>query len=147
MSVYHYEPFYNFDRFFTEVFSRLGDSNAEGSVVKSVKPRMDLHENAEKNVVTATFELPGLTKDGVQIDLHDNRLTVSGETKTSEEREERGYAVRERSSGKFFRTLQLPAGVKEEEIKASMENGVLTVTFPKTGKEAERKKIAISSRL
>ena len=73
---------------------------------------MDLHEDNEKNLVTATFELPGLQKDDVQIDVHNNRLTVSAEAKQSEEFEEHGYAVRERRYGKFSRTLQLPAGVK-----------------------------------
>ncbi|KAL0572051.1 hypothetical protein V5O48_009909 [Marasmius crinis-equi] len=153
MSVYYYEPFYNFDRFFDEAFSRRGqpqhpgegNSNLDNQIlVKSVKPRMDLHEDAEKNLVTATFELPGLKKEDAQIDVHDGRLTVSGETRISEERNQEGYAVRERRFGKFSRTLQLPPGVKEEEIKALLENGVLTVTFPKAGKEAEPKKITVS---
>jgi HSP20 family protein len=74
--------------------------------------RMDLHENAESNTVTATFELPGLKKEDVQIDSHNGRLTVSGETKISSDHNENGYAVRERRFGKFSRTLQLPEGVK-----------------------------------
>lgn len=74
--------------------------------------RMDLHEDAAKNTVTATFELPGLKKEDVEIDVHDGRLTVSGESKISSEHEENGYAVRERKFGKFSRTLRLPQGVK-----------------------------------
>lgn len=74
--------------------------------------RMDLHENKENNSVTATFELPGLKKEDVHIDVHNGRLSVSGETKLSTEHEESGYAVRERRFGKFSRTLQLPQGVK-----------------------------------
>jgi HSP20 family protein len=73
---------------------------------------MDLHENSDKNSVTATFEFPGLKKEDVTIDVHNGRLTVSGESKMSEEHEESGYAVRERKYGKFSRTLQLPQGVK-----------------------------------
>lgn len=73
---------------------------------------MDLHENKENNSVTATFELPGLKKEDVHIDVHNGRLSVSGETKLSTEHEESGYAVRERRFGKFSRTLQLPQGVK-----------------------------------
>lgn len=105
---------------------------------------MDLHEDAEKNVVTATFELPGLKKEDTSIDVHNGRLTVSAESKLSSEHNENGYAVRERRFGKFSRTLQLPQGLKEEEIKASMENGVLTVTFPKSTPELAPKKITIS---
>ena len=73
---------------------------------------MDLHEDSEKNIVTASFELPGLKKEDVNIDVHDGRLAVSGETKISSNHEENGYAVRERRFGKFSRTLQLPRGVK-----------------------------------
>ena len=73
---------------------------------------MDLHENAEKNTVTATFEFPGLSKEDVQVDVNNGRLSVSAETKKDTEKDEHGYAVRERQYGKFLRTLQLPQGVK-----------------------------------
>jgi hypothetical protein len=73
---------------------------------------MDLHENAEKNTVTATFEFPGVSKEDVQVDVNNGRLTVSAETKKDTEKDEHGYAVRERQYGKFLRTLQLPQGVK-----------------------------------
>lgn len=72
---------------------------------------MDLHENSQTNTVTATFELPGLKKEDVDIDVHNGRLTVSGENLLSTEHEQSGYAVRERRLGKFARTLQLPKGV------------------------------------
>ena len=74
--------------------------------------RMDLHEDAEKNVVTATFEFPGVKKEDIQLEVQNGRLTVGAETKADEERNENGYAVRERRYGKWSRTLQLPTGVK-----------------------------------
>ncbi|TFK26324.1 small heat shock protein [Coprinopsis marcescibilis] len=157
-NVFLYEPFYDFDRFFDEVFAgnRRGvpQSNTrqlqqrpggEGDgAVRQFKPRMDLHEDSEKNLVTATFEFPGFKKEDVNIDVHNGRLTVKAESTTSSEHDENGYAVRERRFGKLLRTLQLPTGVKEDEIKASMEDGVLTVTFPKSAPELKPKKIAIS---
>ena len=73
---------------------------------------MDLHENPETNLVTATFEFPGVTKESIQINVHNGKLTVSAETKESEEHSENGYAVRERRYGKYSRTLHLPPGVK-----------------------------------
>lgn len=73
---------------------------------------MDVHEDAEKNIVSASFELPGMKKEDVAIDVHNNLLTVSGETKTSSEHEEQGYAVRERRYGKFSRSIPLPDGTK-----------------------------------
>lgn len=147
-----YEPFYDFDRFL-EVFSPQGGTGhgasqvhraLDDNAVRHLKPRMDLHESAENNKVTATFELPGLKKEDVNIDLQNGRLTVSAEAKLSEEHEENGYAVRERRFGKLSRTLQLPVGVKEEEVKASMENGVLSVTFPKSAPELAPKKINVA---
>ncbi len=79
---------------------------------------MDIHEDTNQNIVTATFELPGLKKDEVQIDAHNNRLTVQGESKISEEYDQSGWAVRERHFGRFTRTMQLPQGVKVQ-AKAS----------------------------
>ena len=73
---------------------------------------MDLHEDDQNNVVTATFELPGLKKEDVNIDMHNNMLTISGESKISSERDENGYAVRERRYGKFSRSISLPKGIK-----------------------------------
>ena len=125
---------------------------------------MDLHEDKEKNLVTATFEFPGSKKEDVQLEIQNGRLTVSVENKISEEHNEGGYAVRERRYGKYSRTLQLPQGVKvihwvyscgfllmaytyalqDDEIKASMENGLLTITFPKATAELTSKKITIS---
>jgi HSP20 family molecular chaperone IbpA len=89
--------------------------------------RMDLHENSDQNSVTATFELPGLKKEDVTIDVHNGRLTVSGESKMSQEHEESGYAVRERKYGKFARTLQLPQGVKVSDVMCGMQGPLLTM--------------------
>jgi len=71
---------------------------------------MDLHENPEQNLVTATFELPGLSKDKVNIDVHNGNLIVSGAVSESSEREEHPYVIRERRSGRFSRTVKLPEG-------------------------------------
>lgn len=73
--------------------------------------RMDLHEDKEKNLVTATFELPGLTKENVQLDVKDNVLTVAGESTLSTERDEKGYSLRERRFGQFSRSIPLPQGI------------------------------------
>lgn len=74
--------------------------------------RMDVHEDNEKNLVTAMFELPGLNKENVNIDFDGNTLTIAGESRISSERDENGYAVRERRFGKFSRSIPLPRGVK-----------------------------------
>lgn len=73
---------------------------------------MDVHENPEGNTVTATFELPGVRKEDISIDVRDRHLVVSGECKHDVNRDENGYAIRERRYGRFSRTLQLPQGIK-----------------------------------
>ncbi|KIM41266.1 hypothetical protein M413DRAFT_445303 [Hebeloma cylindrosporum] len=148
-NVFLYEPFYDFERILQGAFApQYADKAARHSdaVVRSIKPRLDLHEDAEKNLVTASFEFPGVSKEDIQIEVANGKLTVSAETKQSTEHSEDGYAVRERRFGKFSRTLQLPQGVKDDEINAAMENGVLTITFPKTASQSELapKRIAIA---
>ncbi|KZT30438.1 small heat shock protein [Neolentinus lepideus HHB14362 ss-1] len=149
-----YEPFLSFsdfDRLFDEAFAVRSSDNDNNQVSRNgsaqsncIAYRMDLHEDEKANVVTATFELPGLRKEDVQIDVRNNLLSVSGESKISSDRDENGYAVRERRYGKFSRTIPLPRGVKPEDIKASMDNGILSVSFPKTTPEMVPKKITIS---
>ncbi|KAF8804140.1 HSP20-like chaperone [Phlegmacium glaucopus] len=137
-----YEPFYfEFERLLND--PSLLQQGRNGAI-RSFKPRLDLHEDKEKNIVTATFEFPGVSKDDVQINFQNGKLTVSAETKKSEEHAENGYALRERLYGKFSRTIQLPEGVQDEQIKATMENGLLTVTFPSTLPELAPKKIVVS---
>lgn len=72
---------------------------------------MDLHENSEKNIITASFDFPGATKEDLQIEVHNEKFTVSAETKQSTENDENGYAVREWQFGKYSRIWQLPQGV------------------------------------
>lgn len=105
---------------------------------------MDIHENPETGLVTATFELPGMQKENVTLDVHKSRLVISGETNFAAEKEEAGFVLKERRRGKFSRSLPLPQGIHPEHIKASMENGLLTVTFPKTSPQQEPQKISIA---
>lgn len=163
-------PFENLDRVFDDAFNgsfsaarpRIqGGGDDQNQVSRAFRPRyvlsflvtaafsdsrrrMDVHESKENNLVTATFELPGLKKDDVTIDVHQGRLTVSGAVNTSTEETKDGYVVRERRSGKFTRELPLPQGVTAEKISAALNDGVLTVTFPKSTPEQETKRIAIN---
>ena len=133
-----YEPFhFEIDRLLNDLSlwnqdRKAGscDAAASAPVVRSFKPRqvqdvfiscflhsntehrLDLHEDTEENVVTATFEFPGFSKDEVQINFQNGKLTVSAETKKSEHRADTGYTFNERLHGKFSRTLQLPQGIQ-----------------------------------
>ncbi|EJC98617.1 HSP20-like chaperone [Fomitiporia mediterranea MF3/22] len=155
MSVYYYEPFFSFNdisRFFDDALSRTsggqqvaraGDTS-ERSLARGFQPRVDIHESPENNQVTATFELPGLQKENVSIDVQNGRLVVSGEQTVSKDVEEKGFVHRERQMGRFSRTLPLPTGTKPTDIQAKMENGLLTVTFPKTSQEQQPQRITIA---
>ncbi|TFY77067.1 hypothetical protein EWM64_g6943 [Hericium alpestre] len=153
MSLTFYEPFYSlsdFDRLFNDAFNMRSSTEPTRSSIAqplgtlaALRPRMDVHENTEKNFVTATFEFPGLKKEDVSIDVNNNILTVSGETKQDKEKKEEDYVIKERRVGKFTRSVPLPQGIKPDEIKAQMQEGVLTVTFPKSAPESAPKKITI----
>jgi len=100
---------------------------------------MDLHEDNQQNIVTATFEFPGVSKEDVKIDLHGEKLIVSAETKQSEEYAENGYTTRERRFGKYSRTLQLPQGTKVCLLDSGLsQDRVLTALFDRRMKSRLR---------
>jgi len=153
MSVYYYDPFTDFNRLFDNAFANWSAArspqttqSAEDSNnrVTTFRPRVDVHDDTEKNLVTVSVELPGMKKEDIHLDVHNDQLTISGETTQSSERNEDGYVVRERRSGKFSRVLPLPRGVKSEDLKAGLNDGVLTVTYPKVTEEQQAKRIAIN---
>ena len=100
------------------------------------EPALDLFEEKDEIVVKA--ELPGLEKDNVEVNLSDQTLTIKGEKKKEEEVKEEDYFRSERSYGRFVRSLQLPADVQGDKVKASFKNGVLEVRMPKTEKAKTR---------
>ena len=90
-----------------------------------------------------SVELPGLSKDAIQVSVHEGQLIISGEKRQEEKEEKEHYLRVERSYGSFRRTIPLPASVDEEGVAASFKKGVLTVQLPKTA-EARGKKIEIA---
>ncbi|KAL5533592.1 hypothetical protein ACEPAG_52 [Sanghuangporus baumii] len=154
MSVYYYEPFFSFNdlsRIFDDAWTRPGAGSqqvmradqGDRSVARGFTPKVDIFESQEQNRVTAVFELPGLSKENVNIDVQNGRLVISGEQQLSKDVDEKGLVHRERNYGRFSRTIPLPQGVKSQEIQAKMENGLLTVTFPKTGQEQQSQRVTI----
>jgi HSP20 family protein len=99
-------------------------------------PTLDMYE--EKNDVVVKAEMPGMTKDDIDITLTDSTLTLKGEKKKEEEVKEKDYYRCEREYGSFLRTVALPAEVKADGAKATFKEGVLEIRLPKT--EAAKKK-------
>ncbi|XAR60608.1 hypothetical protein NMG60_11034051 [Bertholletia excelsa] len=123
-----------FDGFLNSALSSVPSSARETSQFANM--RIDWKETPEAHVFKA--DLPGLKKEEVKVEVEEGRiLQISGErSKEQEEKTDTWHRV-ERSSGKFLRRFRLPENAKMEQVKASMENGVLTVTVPK---EEEKKK-------
>ncbi|XP_078174780.1 16.9 kDa class I heat shock protein 2-like [Carex rostrata] len=106
--------------------------------------RIDWKETPEAHIIKA--DIPGVKKEEVKVEVEEgNVLKISGErNKEKEEKNDKWHHV-ERSSGKFMRRFRLPENAKVDQVKAAMENGVLTVTVPKEEvKKPEAKAIEIS---
>jgi HSP20 family protein len=89
-------------------------------------------------------DLPGMSKDEINIHIDNNILTISGERKTKEETKKDDYYKIESSFGKFERTLSLPDDVDAENIHAESSDGVLEIVIPKMNRKIEQvKKIEI----
>ena len=105
---------------------------------------IDWKETAEAHVFKA--DLPGLKKEEVKVEVEEGRvLQISGKrARDVEQKTDRWHRV-ERSSGRFRRRFRLPENAQVDQVKAAMENGVLTVTVPKQEvKKPEVKAIEIS---
>ncbi|MDD5458321.1 MAG: Hsp20/alpha crystallin family protein [Phycisphaerae bacterium] len=95
-------------------------------------PALDVQEN--ENEITVKAEIPGCNAEDVDISVHGNLLTISGEKKQEEEKEGKGYYYVERSYGSFRRDVNLPSEVDTSKIDASCKNGVLNIKLPKVEK-------------
>ncbi|SEO21752.1 HSP20 family protein [Halogranum amylolyticum] len=103
--------------------------------------QIDLADHDDEFVVTA--DLPGFGKDDIDVQCSDSRVTIQAEhTEETEEREE-NYLRQERSQRSMRRTLTLPDPVDAEAVTATYNNGVLTLTLPKTEPDETSRQIDI----
>ena len=91
-------------------------------------PSVDVIEKDGALVVRA--DLPGLTKDDVNVEVTEETIIVQGERKKEVKEEREGQYRLERAYGSFYRAVPLPEGVRPEQVKATFKNGVLEVTAP-----------------
>lgn len=101
-------------------------------------PRVDMREDETNFVVTA--DLPGMTKEDVNVDVTASAVTLHGEKKREREEKRENYHLVERSFGSFSRTLRLPHEIDPEKASAIFKDGVLTMALPKMMKSAPDKK-------
>ena len=123
---------------------RMGDlvEDVEGPNLKKgvIRPLADVQETDEALVVT--MDMPGVEKQDIDISVVEDELRVSGQRKSEAEVTEQDYHRRERTYSRFERRVLLPASIKSEEARATLNNGVLEITLPKAS-VPNRKRIVI----
>lgn len=125
-----------FDQLFTSVFNRHGNS---ATLMRA--PETDVVET-EREIRVVT-EMPGLKRENIEIDVENNVLTVRGEKREERTEGEQGkWHLAERRYGTFARSFVLPRDVDADGIQAHFEDGVLTVSVPKSEK-ARRRRIEV----
>lgn len=92
-------------------------------------PACDLTETTKEFVIQ--FDIPGIKKDDVKIEIENNRLTVTGERSDKKEQEDAKSFLSETSYGSFMRSFALPTAVDENKVDAHYDSGVLTIKVPK----------------
>lgn len=91
--------------------------------------RSDIEENENEYLIN--IDIPGFSKENISLDFEDGYLNVTAVNQASKKEEGVKYLHRERFYGKVSRTFYIGKTIKEDEIKASFENGVLKVKLPK----------------
>ena len=104
-------------------------------------PQIEVLQNNGQLLVRA--DLPGLTKEDVNVELTNDMLTISGERKDEKEEKREGYYRSERSYGSFYREIPLPKGAKTGDATATFRNGVLEITMPVPKVETSTRKLEI----
>jgi len=120
----------------------LHDGN--GAAERAWVPALDVWETESEYVYA--FDLPGIPEDRISIEFEDGALTVSAERARTQQTENDRFYRFERRFGTFTRTLELPQGIKDSDISASSNDGVLEihVTKPEETKP-QRIKIGVGS--
>lgn len=129
-----------FDDFFSD-FDRF--PAAWNETASGMAPRVDISETETEVHVDA--ELPGMSEQDIDVTLRDGVLTIRGEKKVEEEKQEKNYHRIERSYGRFERSLLLPAEVDPEKVDAVFQKGVLHVTLAKSKVDERQKKITVKA--
>lgn len=106
----------------------------------SRQPLVDLTDSGDEFVLKA--EVPGLKRDDLTIEITENGVEISGETKSEEKTEDKGkgFIRRERRHARFFRSLPLPENILTDKADAELKDGVLTIKLPKAIPETRKSK-------
>jgi HSP20 family protein len=112
------------------------------SPLGEVEPAIEVADTPEAVIVKA--QVPGVSKENLQVNVTENALTLKGEVKEDKTTEDKNYHRREFHYGAFSRTIALPTTVQAEKATAQLKDGVLEVTIPKQ-EETKAKAIPIQT--
>lgn len=118
-----FQLFKDFDDLFEE-------QNSNGKAFARFQPALDIEESEKDYQIS--FDVPGMKREDIKIELKDRTLIVSGERKREEKTSTKGLTRFERSYGQFTRSLALPADAEVKAIEAEYQNGVLKLVIPKS---------------
>jgi HSP20 family protein len=131
------DDFWEPTRWFDDFFGR--DMSNFPMDSRFLSPAIDIEESNDEYVVSA--DLPGIKKEDISIECHENQLTISAERKY-ESNEGKKHDRRERFYGTYQRSFTLPSGIDPDKIEASYEGGVLNIRIPK-GEQQKARRIEI----
>jgi HSP20 family protein len=133
-----FDPFRELAGFQTEM-SRLMNGLLEGNgrTTQAWVPALDVWET--KDELVFSFDLPGIPEDRISVELEDDMLTVSAVRERGHEAEVEGVARSERRFGTFTRTIGLPQGIADADVRASYVNGVLELHVRKPEQRKPRR--------
>jgi HSP20 family protein len=123
-------------------FFRGGEGGDQGWASGAWTPPVDIYETEDALVLTAM--LPGVSKDDVSIEVHNNTLLLRGERKPASAVSDERYYRRECVYGPFQRSFVLPATVDQNQVQATYHDGILELRLPKS-EAAKPRRIAIAS--
>ena len=142
----------------TLVESFFGDVADRGRVQKPSRMAVPMDIDESDDAYLVTLDLPGVSLESIEIDVHEDTLTVAGrrgwpktadsDQKASDEEKTPEVAVQrrrsERAIGKFERKVQLPLPVEADAVTAELADGVLVVSLPKADPEKGKRRVPIS---
>ncbi len=104
-------------------------------------PQTEVFERGGELVVRA--DLPGMTKDDIDVDIKDDQIIIRGERRDERETDEQGFYQTERSYGSFYRSIPLPQGIDSEQANATFRDGILEITMPKPEQKSRGRRLEI----
>jgi HSP20 family protein len=126
-----------------QVFDRLAPLGSGFGGEFAYIPSVELEET--EDALQLKLEVPGMEAKDLDIEVTDDTVTIRGERRTEQKTEEKNLVRSEFQYGKFERRVRLPAHVKNKEVQADYQDGILRLTLPKAeGEQKKAVKVAVS---